>query len=107
MNKTLNAVPQSLLNAYNLDRDIYFLLEKETVQNQVVAQQNKQHKAVDKVDTKNSFAVFKYLILTTTIIFSFGGFGFGLILRCGSDITFSQSNLNTNNQSISPNSTKN
>jgi Trk-type K+ transport system membrane component len=55
---------------------------------------------------KNSFAVFKYLIVTTSIVFTFGGIGFGLAWRCGQDLQLSQSQINSNSShsvnSLSP-----
>ena len=46
------------------------------------------------MEAKKSFAVFQYLIFTTTIVFAFGGLGFGFALRCGNDLQASQSAMN-------------
>lgn len=42
--------------------------------------------------------IFKYLILSTTIIFAFGGFGFGMALRYGQNLTmYNSNNIHQNN----------
>ena len=51
-------------------------------------QDEKKAEIEKKSATHSSFRVFKYLIVTTVIIFAFGGFGFGMALR------FNQSSAN-------------
>jgi len=41
---------------------------------------------------QKSLTIFKQLIIITSIVFSFGGFGFGFALRYGHHLEISQSN---------------
>ncbi|WP_330203759.1 hypothetical protein [Cyanobacterium sp. Dongsha4] len=62
-------------------------------------QKSIKNKAVKKSNNHSQpqkyLTIFKYLILSTTIIFSFGGLGFGLALRYGHswEISHSQQEL--------------
>lgn len=60
----------------------------------VVKKKNNQFFQNKHIEQKKSFAIFKYLILTTTIIFTFGGLGFGLALRYAQDLQLSQFSVN-------------
>lgn len=60
---------------------------------------NKVEKRIKNHSSSHKYlTIFKYLMLSTTIIFSFGGLGFGLALRYGYnlDISYSQ-NVTENN----------
>ena len=58
---------------------------------------NRLINSVKKLRFGNQFQLF---ILTTSLIFSFGGFGFGFILKWGDSFQFSQSSLSTSNQNV-------
>ncbi len=60
---------------------------------------NKVEKRIkNNSSSPTSLTIFKYLILSTAIIFSFGGLGFGLALRYGDNYDISRfQNITDNN----------
>lgn len=64
----------------------------EVVSADIKLQREKAKKTTKKASSsRTSLTIFKYLILSTSIIFAFGGLGFGLALRYGSNLEISQS----------------
>lgn len=104
MNRTLHQVSSTSLHSVAVKRNKLSVNEQKMINNQRMMNKNNSvgvnHNSQKK---RNSFAVFKYLIVTTSIIFTFGGIGFGLAWRCGQDLQLSQSQVN-NNSSNSVNS---
>lgn len=63
--------------------------------------ENRQKIRKNNSSSQTSLTIFKYLILSTTVIFTFGGLGFGLALRYGYNLQVSQSKNAIQNNFIS------
>ncbi len=96
MNKISNITPQpefNYLGAKLSNRSENLAVS--TNKKQVTKLQYNSRRESRQVQKKKSRAIFKYLIFTTIVIFTFGGLGFGLALRYGNNIQASStSNIN-------------
>ena len=94
MNRTLNTIESTYPNSDDVLRKKGSFLPQRIVNSDKQIRQNTVNKNAHSQKNQNSFAVFKYLIIITSIIFSFGGLGFGLAWRYGQDVQLSQSEMN-------------
>jgi hypothetical protein len=97
MNKTVNAI-NTPLNSSTTKK------YRDYPRQQKLNRSIKVKSNVYSYRSNNSFAVFKYLIVTTSIVFTFGGLGFGLAWRYGHDLQLFQSKSNVDSSPVSVNS---
>lgn len=85
MSKSSSVISQSNLQSPNLE-----LPSNEFIKKSSISKQKVDNEITNKKE-KNYFNIFKKLIIVTSIIFSFGGLGFGLGLRYGVNVDIYQS----------------
>ncbi|BAQ59751.1 hypothetical protein GM3708_156 [Geminocystis sp. NIES-3708] len=87
MSKSSSIISQSNLQSPNLE-----LPSTELIKKSPIAKKKVDNDITNKKEI-NYFNIFKNLIIVTSIIFSFGGLGFGLGLRYGINVDIYQSKI--------------
>lgn len=101
MNKILNTIAHSFLNSRAIEKQSHSLAQPKKIHSQKLDKNLRVKKNTCQRKSRNSFAVFKYFIVTTSIIFTFGGLGFGFVWRCSHDLQLSKSDVDVNNSKMS------
>ncbi|MBL1211005.1 hypothetical protein [Geminocystis sp. GBBB08] len=90
MTKISTVVSPSTINSPNLELSSSKKTVNPAMKKKIVSKKRDINNT-PKQKEKNSLSIFKKLIILTTIIFSFGGLGFGLALRFGQNLDIYQS----------------
>lgn len=86
MGKSSSVISQVNIPSPNLELPSTVSIKKSSISHE------KLNRDISKTKKTDYLKIFKNLIVVTSIIFSFGGLGFGLTLRYATNLDISQSN---------------